>query len=73
LRVVVPCAPTAGPEGGTCDVDTTMDAVVPGSVRERERTVWELGQVVLHREGADGNPNTLDDNAPFVGQGLFVP
>ena len=73
LRVVVPCAPTAGPEGGTCDLDTTVDAVVPGLVRERERTVWELGQVVLHWEGADGNPNTLDDNAPFVGQGLFVP
>jgi hypothetical protein len=73
LRVVVPCTPTATSEGATCGVDTTADAVVPGFVRERERTVWQLGQVVLNWEGADGNPNTVEDNQPFVAAGLFVP
>ncbi len=73
LRVVVPCAVTPGPEGGSCGVDTTMDALVPGFVREGERTLWELGKIVLHWEGPDGNPTTVGDNASFVAQGLFVP
>ena len=50
-----------------------MEAVIPGFVRERERTVWELGQVELDWEGADGNPNTVEDNRPFAVQGVFVP
>lgn len=73
LRVAVPCVATAGPEGGTCSVDTTVDAVIPGLVRERKRTVWQLGQVLVHYAGGDNNPHTLEDNRPLFAQGVFVP
>ena len=73
LRVVVPCAVTADAIGGSCALDTTMDALVPGVVRERRRSLWEIGQVVLYWEGMDGNPDTVADNQPFVAQGIFVP
>ncbi len=73
LRVVVPCSVMPGPEGASCAIDTTMDAVTPGAVRERERTMWELAQIVLEWEGVDGNPTTVKDNFPFVTQGIFVP
>ncbi len=73
LRVVVPCATTPEPAGSTCAVDTTVDAVMPGLARERERTLWQLGKVALYWEGADGNPNTIEDNQVFATQGVFVP
>jgi Tol biopolymer transport system component len=60
----VPCATTpAAGIGSSCGVDTTADTLVPGTVKEKRRTVWALGQVVL-RDGA-GNV--------FMRQGLFVP
>jgi hypothetical protein len=73
LYVEVPCTPTAGPAGATCAVSTTVDAVVPGFVRERERAVWQLGQLSLQYEGLDGDPNRLADNMTFLRSGLFVP
>jgi len=73
LRVVVPCTPTPEPVGATCSLDTTVDAVMPGLARERERTVWQVGKVALYWEGNDGNPNTLPDNQVFLAQGVFIP
>jgi hypothetical protein len=73
LRVAVPCVATAGPEGATCSVDTTVDAVIPGFVRERKRMLLQLGQVLVHYAGGDGNPYTLEDNRPLFAQGVFVP
>lgn len=72
VRVTVPCAATAGEPGGACAVDTTADAVIPGLVRESERTNWEVGQVRVFWEGADGAPQTNDDLL-FATQGVFVP
>jgi hypothetical protein len=60
----VPCTTT--PDGGigsSCGVDTTADTLVPGTVKEKRRSVWALGQVALH----DGAGNA------FMRQGLFVP
>jgi len=58
--------------GGTCSVNTTLDAVTPGAVPEGKRSVWELGQVIVNDGGPDGvvstNPNTV-----FERQGVFVP
>jgi Tol biopolymer transport system component len=60
----VPCSPTAANSvGASCAVDTTADTLVPGTVKEKRRTVWEVGQVALH----DGAGNA------FMRQGLFVP
>ena len=58
--------------GGACAVDTTVDAVAPGFVRERKRAMWQLGQIQVFWEGHDGEPQTLDDLLYAV-QGVFVP
>jgi hypothetical protein len=73
LYVEIPCTPTPDAVGSTCDVNTTVDAVVPGLVKEGERTVWQLGQLLVQWEGLDEDPNTLADNRPFLTQGVFVP
>jgi hypothetical protein len=72
-RFAVPCQSTASTSvGGSCAVDTTANAITPGTVTESKRTIWELDQVQLFDGGADGvastNPNTL-----FETQGVFVP
>jgi Tol biopolymer transport system component len=70
----VPCATNADATvGSTCNVTTTMNANVPGSVQENRRVNVEFGQVQVYDSGADGNPNTTDDNTLFLTQGIFVP
>jgi hypothetical protein len=69
----VTCAATADTTvGSTCDVDTTLDTVIPNAVPERKRAIWELNQVQVTDGGGDGQvataPNTL-----FMVEGLFVP
>ena len=73
LDVPVSCAATGSTSvGSTCAVSTTVDAVVPGAVKEGERAIWALDKVQVLDGGADGiastSPNTL-----FAVQGLFVP
>ena len=58
--------------GADCNLTTTVDALVPGAVSERKRTIVELAQVQLFDGGPDGDigttPNTL-----FAVQGIFIP
>jgi len=61
--ITVPCTPTAMAVGSMCEVATTFDAVVPGSVPEGDRAIWALDQL----EVLDGN------GAVFARQGVFVP
>jgi hypothetical protein len=71
--VTVPCAATANTAvGAICSVTTTADSVVPGSVRELKRTIWQIGRVALLDGGPDGLAATAD-NSTFATQGLFVP
>ena len=64
LPVTVPCTATTDTTiGSRCTVSTTADAVVPGSVPERARSIWALDQVRVY----DGNGSL------FAVQGLFVP
>ena len=71
--IVFSCAATADPAiGSTCDVDTTLDTVVPNAVPERKRAVWELNQVQVRDGGGDGQLNTEPNNL-FMVEGLFVP
>jgi hypothetical protein len=68
------CTPTADTGiGSSCSVDTTADAVVPGTVREGDRAIWQLDQVKVYDGGADGNPRTTSGNTVFAVQGIFVP
>ena len=73
FAVTVPCAATTGPEGATCSVSTTADAVMGGVVREGVRSVWGLGQVQIYDGGSDGDADTTADNTLFAVQGAFAP
>jgi hypothetical protein len=73
LSVTVPCTSTPDPEiGSNCSVATSADAVLPGSVIERDRAIWALDQLELRDGGADGDAETAD-NLVFAVQGVFVP
>jgi hypothetical protein len=73
LPFTIGCAATAGPEGGTCNVATTANALSSGNVIEGKRAVWALNQVRVYDGGADGVASTTGDNTLFEVQGLFAP
>ena len=74
FSVTVPCSATVGPEGGSCNVTTTADAVMGADVaREGQRAVWGLDQVQVFDGGADGVAATTGDNTLFAVQGTFAP
>ena len=71
--VTVPCTPTAsGTVGATCSVSSTVNAILPGTVVEGKRAVWQLGQVQVFDGGATGLAGASDATL-FETQGLFVP
>ena len=67
-----PCTATPGAAGGPCSVSTSQDAVLPGSVSERKRGIWELGRMRVFDGGSDGDADT-GPNTLFAVQGVFVP
>jgi hypothetical protein len=58
--------------GGTCTTATTANTVVPGSVKDTQRAVVEIGQLQVFDGGADGLVSTAD-NTLFEVQGIFIP
>jgi hypothetical protein len=70
----VPCAATGGTAdiGATCSLDTTADAITPGTVTEIKRTIWQMQDVAVLDGGADGDAETAG-NTVFLRQGIFVP
>jgi spore coat protein A len=72
LEIPVQCAATGGSAGSSCTVSTSVDALLPGSVREGKRAIWQLDRVRVYDGGADGSADT-DDNTLFATQGVFVP
>jgi hypothetical protein len=73
-KFAVPCtATTDTTRGATCSVNTTADSLVPGTVVENRRAIWQLGKIQLLDGGADGLARTAADNAVFEIQGVFVP
>ena len=74
FRFTVPCRATVSTTiGSTCAVTTTADAIQPGTVREKARTIWEVGQVQVNDGGPDGVASTTSGNTLFETQGVFVP
>jgi TolB protein len=70
----IPCAATASTSvGATCNTSTTFQAMVPGSVHDTRRAIWQLDQVRVFDGGADGAASTQGDNSLFAVQGVFVP
>jgi hypothetical protein len=72
LEIPVQCAATGGSAGSSCTVSTSLDALLPGSVSEGKRAIWQLDRVRVYDGGADGSADT-DDNTLFATQGVFVP
>jgi hypothetical protein len=81
FRFPVDCTSTADASiGATCAVDTTADAILPGTVIETKRTIWQLGQVTVKDAGPNGTgyqscPPTCGDGdeSTFLREGVFVP
>jgi hypothetical protein len=59
--------------GSTCSYSTTLNSIVPGSVKDLKRAVWELDAVRIFDGGADGDGDTTADNTVFARPGIFVP
>jgi hypothetical protein len=70
----IPCTPDPAPDTGSdCSISTTADTLVPGTIKESLRTIWQVGRVRVDDAGPDGNPDTAADNTVFAVQGVFVP
>jgi hypothetical protein len=70
----VTCVSTADPMvGGTCSLNTTADAIIPGVIKEGKRTIWQLDQIKVFDGGADEVADTTADNTLFAVQGIFIP
>jgi hypothetical protein len=67
------CSPTGGPEGSSCNLATTVDAVLADVAREGRRAIWQLSKIQVFDGGADGDGDTAGDNTLFATQGAFVP
>jgi hypothetical protein len=59
--------------GSTCSLNTSMNAVIPGSVKDAKRSVWALDAVRIYDGGADGDGDTAADNTVFARPGIFIP
>jgi hypothetical protein len=58
--------------GGTCNVNTSANTVVPGAVKDNQRGIVEIQQVPVNDGGADGQIATAG-NTVFGIQGVFIP
>jgi hypothetical protein len=59
--------------GSTCDLFTSLLAIIPSSVEDGKRHVWELHAARIYDGGADGDGDTTADNTVFVRPGIFIP
>ena len=71
----VPCTATGGTAniGSTCSLTTTADALLPNTVAEGKRALWQLGAIEVLDGGSDGDADTPGGNTVFLRQGFFVP
>jgi plastocyanin len=73
FAVTIPCSATTDTTiGSTCSINTTANAVVPGSVVASARSIWQTSGVQIFDGGADGLASTAP-NTLFADQALFVP
>jgi len=70
----------ASPPGATCTLNTTINAQVPGAVKEFQRGNVSVFGLEITDVGEDGNPGTAcppvcgtGDETRFATQGLFIP
>jgi hypothetical protein len=73
LPVPVDCIPTVAVAlGSVCGVNTTSNALVPGSVLATKQAVVEVGEIVAYDSGSNGARGDSNDEI-FATQGLYLP
>jgi hypothetical protein len=70
--VTTPCANPGGGAGGVCQIATTLNAVVAGTIQSGQRMNVE-STVAVDDGGSDGNATTTVGNESFATEGFFVP
>jgi hypothetical protein len=55
--------------GANCQATSTFNSVIPGAIAQGDRTILELGRIVVSNRGASGHENGF----LFLTGGLFVP
>jgi hypothetical protein len=75
FEFTVPCTTTPGSalDGSACQTLTTINAIVPGAIKDSARTMWAFDSFQVLDGGADGDAQTETDNKLFATQGIFVP
>jgi len=74
LSAAAPCSATASTiDGATCDVNTTVEALIPNAITEGARAIFELGQVKVRDGGPDEDADTPAGDGVLATQGVFVP
>jgi hypothetical protein len=74
ISLTIPCAQSAEPDrGSVCSLATTADTLVPGTIVEGARAVWQLGDVHVYDGGADGDASTPEGDTLFAVPGVFTP
>jgi hypothetical protein len=81
LDVPVDCVATSDTTiGAACNLNTTVDSIVPGAVLENKRNNWQLGQTIVKDAGPNGTgyancPPTCGDGdeKTFLRSGLWIP
>jgi hypothetical protein len=79
--VPVQCVATATSDGGKCNVTTTINSVLPGSILDGKRAIWQLDDIKLEDAGPNGTgygggcPSTCGDGdeTVFMRSGIFIP
>jgi Tol biopolymer transport system component len=72
LPVTMPCTATAVSAGSNCSVSTSINALVPGAIKDSKRQIMQLADVQIMDGGPDGDVSTADNDL-FATQGVFVP
>jgi hypothetical protein len=81
LELPITCVATGATIGADCALNTTIDALIPGTAQEGKRAIWQLGQVQVEDAGPNGTgfgagcPSACGDGdeQTFMRQGVFVP
>jgi hypothetical protein len=71
----IPCTPTDDTSiGATCALHTTMDTLIPDTIKEGKRTIWSgSDHTHIFDGGDDWLASTKDDNLAFMTWGVYVP
>jgi hypothetical protein len=72
LPALVPCAVTATTTGATCSLNSSVNALIPGAIKDAKRQILQLGRIEVLDGGPDGDVST-SPNDLFAIEGLWVP